>query len=127
MKYPSWNTFIGKYPDNPQDAFEALCRLLFRSRYGIGDALPYFYNNAGNETVPITVGKEIIGFQSKFFSGDTIDNSQAGQIKHSIKAAHSHYPEQTRIIVYTNLTLGTWGQWGQVSVSRWHEGTSRAA
>lgn len=106
MRYPTWNAFIGKYPENPQDAFEALCRLLFRTKFGIGDTMPYFYNNAGNETVPITMGTEIIGFQSKFFSGDTIDNSQAGQIKHSIKVAHSHYPEQTRIIVYTNLTFG---------------------
>ena len=106
MKYPSWNAFIGKYPDNPQDAFEALCRLLFRSRYGIGDALPYFYNNAGNETVPIKVGNDTIGFQSKFFIGATIDNQQAGQIKHSIKVAHTHYPSQTKIIVYTNLSFG---------------------
>lgn len=106
MKYPSWNEFAGKYPDNPQNAFEALCRFLFRSRYGIGDALPYFYNNAGNETVPIKVGNDTIGFQSKFFIGATIDNQQAGQIKHSIKVAHTHYPSQTKIIVYTNLSFG---------------------
>ena len=35
MKHPNWNEFLGKYPDNPQDAFEALCRLLFRAKYGI--------------------------------------------------------------------------------------------
>ena len=106
MKYPTWNEFLGKYPDNPQDAFEALCRLLFRTKYGIGDSLPYFYNNAGNETVPITVSNEVVGFQSKFFSGSTIDSKQAEQIKHSIKAANTHYPTQTKIIVYTNLTFG---------------------
>lgn len=106
MKYLTWNDFIGKYPDNPQDAFEALCRLLFRTKYGIGDSLPYFYNNAGDETIPITVGKDVIGFQCKFFSGETIDDQQAGQIKHSIKKAHEHYPNQNRIIVYTNLVFG---------------------
>lgn len=106
MRYPTWNDFIGKYPYDPQGAFEALCRHLFRMRYGIGDVLPYFYNNAGNETVPISVGKEIVGFQSKFFSGKTIDDSQAQQIKHSIEAAHTHYPDQTTIIVYTNLAFG---------------------
>jgi len=105
-RYPTWNDFIGKYPNDPQGAFEALCRHLFRMRYGIGDVLPYFYNNAGNETVPISVGKEIVGFQSKFFSGETIDDSQARQIKHSIEAAHTHYTSQTIIIVYTNLTFG---------------------
>lgn len=106
MKYPTWHEFLGKYPDNPQNAFEALCRLLFRTKYGIGDSLPYFYNNAGNETVPITVNHEVIGFQSKFFTGNTIDSKQAEQIKHSIKAAHIHYPTQTRIIIYTNSTFG---------------------
>ena len=105
MRYPTWNDFVGKYPDNPQDAFEALCRLLFRTKYGIGDNLPYFFNNAGNETVPITVGNDVIGFQSKFFDGSTIDSSQAGQIKHSIETAHRHYPQQTKIIVYTNSTF----------------------
>jgi hypothetical protein len=75
MKYPSWSVFEAKYQDNPQGAFEALCRLLFRTRYGIGDSLPYFYNNAGNETVPVSVGKELIGFQAKYFSGQTIDDS----------------------------------------------------
>lgn len=106
MKHPNWNEFLGKYPDNPQDAFEALCRLLFRAKYGIGDSLPYFYNNAGNETAPITVGKEEIGFQSKFFTGDTIDSQQASQIKHSVEKAHEHYPNQKKIIVYTNLVFG---------------------
>lgn len=106
MKYPSWNEFVGKNSDNPQDAFEALCRLLFRIKYGIGDSLPYFYNNAGNETVPITIGSEVIGFQSKFFDGDTINDQQAGQIKKSIKKAHEHYPNQKKIIVYTNLVFG---------------------
>ena len=106
MKYPTWNEFLGKYPDNPQDAFEALCRLLFRAKYGRGDSLPYFYNNAGNETSPITVGKEEIGFQSKFFTGFTIDDSQAGQLKHSIETAHKHYPTQNKIIIYTNLVFG---------------------
>ena len=106
MKYPSWNEFLGKYPENPQDAFEALCRFLFCTKYGIGDTLPYFYNNAGDESDPINVGKEVIGFQSKFFSGDTINTQQANQIKHSIETAHIHYPQQTKIIIYTNSTFG---------------------
>ena len=106
MKYPTWQEFNAKYSDNPQGAFEALCRLLFRNRFGIGDSLPYFYNNAGNETVPVSDGKDVVGFQAKFFSGETIDDSNATQIKHSIEYAHKHYPNQTKIIVYTNLVFG---------------------
>ena len=106
MKYPTWQEFNAKYSDNPQGAFEALCRLLFRNRFGIGDSLPYFYNNAGNETVPVSNGKDVVGFQAKFFSGETIDDSNTTQIKHSIEYAHKHYPNQTKIIVYTNLVFG---------------------
>ena len=106
MKYPTWQNFEAKYSDNPQAAFESLCRLLFRKQYGIGVALPYFYNNAGNETVPVKVGRDEIGFQAKYFAGATIDDSQASQIKHSIERAHAHYPSQNKIIVYSNLLFG---------------------
>ena len=106
IRQSTWNEFVGKNPENPQDAFEALCRLLFRNKFGIADSLPYFYNNAGNETVPIKIGQDVIGFQSKFFSGNTIDDFQAKQIIHSIKTAHAHYPEQNKLIVYTNLVFG---------------------
>lgn len=106
MRYPTWEQFLGKNSNNTQDAFEALCRLLFKTRFGIGDSLQYFYNNAGNETAPIVDGDDVVGFQSKFFTGATIDDSQAAQIKHSIEIAHSHYPNQNKIIVYTNLVFG---------------------
>ena len=72
--YPTWNEFLGKYPIGSEDVFESLCRFLFRTRYGLGDSLPYFFNHAGIETAPITLGKDVIGFQSKFFSGNTIDD-----------------------------------------------------
>ena len=90
MTYPSWNGFLGKNPKDPEGAFEALCRLLFRTRYGIVDSLPYFYNNPGIETSPVIVGSDVIGFQSKFLTGETIDDSQAKQIIKSIKTARKH-------------------------------------
>src|SRR5574344_1480302 len=106
MRYPTWQNFEAKYSDNPQAAFESLCRLLFRKKYGIGVALPYFYNNAGNETVPVKIEEDEIGFQAKYFVGATIDDGQASQIKHSIERAHAHYPSQNKIIVYSNLLFG---------------------
>ena len=57
-KYPTWNEFLGKYPNGTEDVFEALCRFLFRTRYGLGDSLPYFYNHAGIETAPVPVVQE---------------------------------------------------------------------
>lgn len=102
MNYPTWNEFLGKYPENPQAAFEALCRLLFRTKYGIGDSLPYFYNHPGIETSSVNIGKEIIGFQSKYFSGETINDSQANLLISSVKTAKEHNASLTKIILYTN-------------------------
>ncbi len=107
MRQPTWNEFVGKYPRDPEGAFEALCRLLFRTKYGIGDSLPYFYNNPGVETSPVNIGDEVIGFQAKFFTGETINDSQAEVLIHSIETAKKHYSDKqnariTKIIIYTN-------------------------
>lgn len=106
MKYPTWKDFETKYSENPRGAFESLCRMLFSRKYSIADTLPYFYNNAGNETNPVEIGVDTIGFQAKYFSGTTFDNNQAGQIKQSIERAHAHYPKQNKIVVYSNLVFG---------------------
>lgn len=100
--YPSWNEFLGKNPKDPEGAFEALCRLLFRNRFGVADSLPYFYNHPGIETSPVKNGSDIIGFQSKFLTGETIDDSQAELIIKSLKTARKHNSTLTKIILYTN-------------------------
>lgn len=103
--YPTWKQFdVNNAQD--YDAFETLCRLLFKKRFGITESLPYAFNNAGNETKPIHVGDKMIGFQAKYFDGNTIDESQARNIIHSIETAHANYPEQTKQIIYTNLPFG---------------------
>ena len=86
MKYPSWKDFESKYPDYQEIAFEALARMLFRCRYELGDALPYFKNHAGNETETIVVDGEEIGFQAKYFDNEI----NASLIEHSIKTAHNN-------------------------------------
>lgn len=105
MKYPDWNDFIGKNSSDPENAFEALCRLLFRTRYGIGDSLPYFYNHPGIETSPIRAQDEIVGFQAKFFTGKTISDVQANEFINKIKIAKEHHPNLSKIILYTNLAF----------------------
>lgn len=104
MNRPTWNNFIGKNFDDNRYAMEALARLLFRTRYGIGDSLPYFKNHAGNETEPICVNGEIIGFQSKYFDDGKID---ADQILHSLETVCDKYPNQNRYIIYTNGEFGS--------------------
>lgn len=104
MNRPTWNNFIGKNFDDNRYAMEALARLLFRTKYGIGDSLPYFKNHAGNETEPICMNGEIIGFQSKYFENGRID---ADQILHSLENVCKKYPNQNRYIIYTNGEFGS--------------------
>lgn len=103
--YPTWELFDAKNAHDT-DAFETLCRLLFKKQFGIKDALPYALNNAGNETKPITVGDEVIGFQAKYFDGNTIDESQTRKLIHSIETAHANYPDQTKQIIYSKIPFG---------------------
>lgn len=104
--YPTWEQFRTKNALNKAHSFETMCRLLFKAKYGIEESLPYAFNNAGNETAPINVEGAIVGFQAKYFEGTTIDDSQAEQIIHSIKTAHKHYPDQTKLIIYCTLPFG---------------------
>ena len=106
IRRPTWNDFLGKNSANPRDAMEALARMLFREKYGIGDALGYFKNHPGNETDTINVDGEIIGFQSKFFDSNRIGNSEANKIIDSMQEARENNPDQTTYIIYTNSAFG---------------------
>lgn len=103
-KYPSWNTFKAKYPSEQlqRDRFEDLARSLFCHRFGKEYGIFQCYNHAGNETDTIVHGNDIIGFNAKFFDHQ-IDKKQ---IMHSIQTAHDRNPNQTKILIYTNITFG---------------------
>lgn len=98
----TWNDFIGKNSNNLTGAFEDLARYLFRKKYDVSDALPYFKNHPGNETAVIKHGNEVIGFQAKYFENE-IDGAN---IIHSIKRAKEWYPDQTLLVIYTNKEFG---------------------
>lgn len=101
---PSWDSFRAKYPseETQRARFEDLARSLFCRRFYIKYGIFQYANHAGNETNTISVGDDIIGFQAKFFN-NKIDEQV---IIDSIKTAKRNNPDQTRIILYTNLTFG---------------------
>lgn len=102
MNYPSWDIFNSKYSQNKRDYFEHLCRLLFKRRYNLEGGLFAFYNNAGNETSPIQVGEDVIGFQVKHF------DKEIGKMEiiESLQTAKRRYPEQTKVILFVNYEFG---------------------
>jgi hypothetical protein len=101
---PSWDSFQAKYPteETQRARFEDLVRSLFCRRYNIKYGIFQCVNHAGNETNTIRVGNEIIGFQAKYFKNEINDQI----IIESIITAKRRNPEQTKIIIYTNLTFG---------------------
>lgn len=105
--YPTWEQFDAKFAQGKkEDFFQALCRLLFKEKYGIVEAIPYAFNHAGNEMAPIVVGKEVVGFQAKYFTGNAITDAQADDLIDSINTAGLNNPEQTKILIYTTLPFG---------------------
>ncbi|MCQ2201637.1 MAG: ATP-binding protein [Bacteroidales bacterium] len=101
---PTWDSFRAKYPSEEiqRARFEDLARALFCHRFDIKYGIFQYVNHAGNETNTVCVGDEVIGFQAKYFK-DEIDDQN---IIHSITKAKSRNPEQTKIIIFTNLTFG---------------------
>jgi hypothetical protein len=85
------------YNSNPRDAFESLSYFLFCRRFKV-KGIFRFKNQAGIETNPIKVGKDLIGFQSKFFE-NRIDDKQ---LIDSLKTAKDKYPNINILIFYVN-------------------------
>ena len=103
-EYPSWDTFKAKYPSEQlqRDRFEDLVRSLFCHRFGKEYGIFQCYNHAGNETDTIVENGDIIGFNAKFF----VNQIDKKQIMHSIQVAHDNNPDQTKMLIYTNMTFG---------------------
>ncbi|TWI85870.1 NACHT domain-containing protein [Lacibacter cauensis] len=102
----NWQIFRVKNEDNTK-AFEELCYHLFCRKYKQLEGIRVDYNQVGLETYPITNGKEVIGFQSKFFDNKLSDKSSIDQINHSIAKAKKAYPGLTRIVLYTHQSFGS--------------------
>lgn len=101
----TWETFEMCNADK-RDAFENMCRLLFKQRFFNGDKLLHSNpNNPGVEVVPVIDPKsgKKISFQAKFF-----DNISYTQIMHSCKTAVSHYAGELDVIyLYCNKDVTT--------------------
>ncbi|MDE7378921.1 MAG: hypothetical protein K2N13_08205 [Paraprevotella sp.] len=101
---PTWEDFRHKYPGEElqRTRFEDLVRILFCHRMGIRYGLFQYYNHAGNETETMRDGNEVVGFQAKYFL-KTIDKNK---ILESLQTAHKNHADQTKQIIYINITFG---------------------
>ena len=102
MVNPDWNIFEAKFSENPTKNFEWFCYLLFCKEFNKSHGVPRLYNQPGIETELITVGKDKIGWQAKYFT----DKINHNDIKDSIEKTIRIYPEITKLILYTNKDWG---------------------
>lgn len=102
--------------ENPQSAFENMCRWLFNDFFFNGKAILHSEpNNPGVEVVPVyhEDTKKRISFQAKFFSEMDYE-----QIKHSAQTAVNHYAgELDAVYLYCNKDVTTTGKGYQAVVS----------
>ena len=100
----NWNNFKTKFDGKEQKAFESLAYFLFCNEHNIKIGIFRFKNQTGVETEPIRVGKDIIGFQAKYY--ETPLSSNTSDIIDSIKKAKDKNPKLTKIFIYLNQEFG---------------------
>lgn len=96
----NWNIFKVKFDKRESYAFEQMAYLLFCSELGNRTGLFRYKNQAGIETDPIKKGKEVIGFQAKYYDAKIAENKS--DIIDSIDKAAQNEPGLTKILFYLN-------------------------
>lgn len=100
----NWANFKAKFNGKEQSTFQWLCYLLFCEEYNQPLGITRYENHAGIETDPITIGKDVIGWQAKFY--DTRLSEHKADFIISIDTAKTRHPEITMIVFYTNQDFG---------------------
>jgi len=100
----NWSSFKAKFDGKEQKAFESLAYFLFCNEHNIKIGIFRFKNQTGIETEPIRAGKNIVGFQAKYY--ETPLSSKKSDIIDSIKKAKNKNPELTKIFIYLNKEFG---------------------
>ncbi|WP_295877396.1 AVAST type 4 anti-phage nuclease Avs4 [uncultured Zhongshania sp.] len=100
-----WDIFKAKFSENPQNAFEWMCYLLFCNEFSVKTGIFRYKNQSAIETNPISSNGVNVGWQAKFY--DAALSSHKDDIIETITKAKRDYPDLNKIIFYTN------SEWGQ--------------
>ena len=99
MIKPDWNIFKAKFSENPQNNFEWLCYLLFCEEFGKEFGVFRYKNQSGIETNPVSIGKEIIGWQAKFYE-TTLSDHKSDLISTLIKSKRDYDRFKQNYLLY---------------------------
>lgn len=104
MQEINWGNFSAKFNNREQSTFQWLSYLLFCEEYKQPLGISRYENHAGIETDPVKVGKEVVGWQAKFYKNEL--NKHKTEFISSIDTAKTRHPELTQIVFYTNKDFG---------------------
>jgi hypothetical protein len=96
---PNWGAFSAKFNGKEQKAFEWFCSLLFSKEHRQPIGPLRYFNQAGIEEDPITVGSDVIGWQAKFVGKLS---AQTETLKKAIDDAKLQNPGLTHIYFYVS-------------------------
>lgn len=101
-----WKVFEYIHSSNPRDAFQKLTEQLFCFEFNQPYGIYRYYNQPHIETMPVYVGNDYIGFQSKYYDATTVLSDKESELITTIDGAYSRYPGITKIIIYINKEAG---------------------
>lgn len=101
----NWESFNYIFSGSTQYAFEQLAYILFCHEFNQEKGVFRYFNQAGIETQPIKNGKEIIGFQAKYYDSSTKFSSKVSEFTRMVDTAKKKNPELTKIHVYVNKEM----------------------
>lgn len=96
---PNWGTFSAKFNGKEEKAFEWFCSLLFAKEHKQPIGPLRYFNQAGIEEDPITVGTDVIGWQAKYV-GKLSDQAEA--LKKAVDDAKRQNPSLTDMYIYAS-------------------------
>lgn len=105
MIKPNWKIFKAKFSENPQNNFEWFCYLLFCNEFEKKHGISRYKNQSAIETNPIESGKDIIGWQAKFYDSSLSYHKQ--ELDDTLVKLRRDYSNITKLYIYSNQ------EWGQ--------------
>ena len=108
-----WNAFEYIHSSNPREAFQKLTEQLFCFEFKQPYGIYRYYNQPHIETMPVHVGNDYIGFQSKYYDASTALSDREQELINAIDGAYSRYPGISKIIIYINKEAGMSTKKGQ--------------
>ncbi len=101
-----WNAFEYIHSSNSRDAFQNLTEQLFCFEFKQPYGIYRYYNQPHIETMPVRVGNDYIGFQSKYYDASTALSDKEQELINAIDGAYTRYPGINKMILYINKEAG---------------------